>query len=602
MNFDAITLAAVRDEVAPLVGGRVQHVHLPDELGLALEVYAGGARHWLYCSAHPQRARVHLVAARLARPSDQVTPLLLLARKYVDGARLEAVEQPPLERVLRLRFSQRLDDGTIAGVDLIVEAMGRNSNLILVDANGTILDAARRVTPEMSRVRPVLPRGQYVLPPEQAKLDPRRVAGQSLAALAARHPADRPLREALVAEVNACSPLLAREVTVRALGRLDVAIGEVGDAGWDATAAALHALWAGAAAGEWAPCLAYEGDHIRAYAAYDLTSFADRRPVPSISAALEAWFGRAPAQPEADAARKAALRQALLAAADRLRGKRYSLQQGLVSPGEIARLREAGEALLAYAAGVPAGEPAFTPPGAAEPIALNPALGAVENAQRYFARYAKARAAARDVPAMIAATDNELRYLDEALTHLDLAASPADLAALRSEWATLGYVARAGRSRDSRAAGAQRSPRTGGGKGAAGKSGRRGPGGVGRPDGATGVSRLTLDGFEVLVGRSGAGNDALLTREAHPDDVWLHARGIPGAHVLIRTRGREVPDAVLRRAAAMAAARSQARQAPSVGVDYTRRRYVERIKGAPPGLVTYRGEKTIHVAPATGPG
>src|SRR5262245_30613960 len=131
MNYDALTVAAVRDELrATILGGRVQHVHLPDELGLALEVYTQGRRPWLYCSAHPQRARAHLVTERPSRPSDAVSPLLLLLRKYVDGARLDAIEQPPLERILRLRFSRRSPDGTLWQTDLVVEAMGRHSNLI----------------------------------------------------------------------------------------------------------------------------------------------------------------------------------------------------------------------------------------------------------------------------------------------------------------------------------------------------------------------------------------------------------------------------------------------------------------------------------------
>lgn len=605
MNVDAITLAAVRDELAALVGGRVQHVHLPDELGLALEVYAGGERRWLYCSAHPQRARVHLVAGRPGRASDLVSPLLLLARKYVAGGRLEAVEQPPLERVLRLRFSRRHDDGVSRGsrsaddgvddaiskVDLVVEVMGRNSNLILVDAAGTVMDAARRVTAEMSRVRPVLPRLRYEPPPPQGKLDPRRVTAASLAGLGVRHPPERPLREALVAEVNACSPLLAREVVFRACGRIDATVAAVADvagAGWVSLERELHGLWAAAGRGEWTPELAYDGERMVAFAAYALTSYAERRPAASTSAALEAWFGRSLPEPDLDAARKAPLRQALEAALDRLRGKRYSLQQGLVPQVELDRLRGAGEALLAFGSAAPPGARELVPPNGAAPVALDPSLSVVENAQRYFARYAKARTAAREVPAMIETTEHELRYLQEALTLLDLATSPADLAALRAEWAELGYVSRgrqgrSGPSREVREEGRKRQQAHGRG------SGRR-------DVRAPGYDRLSVEGFEVLVGRSGTGNDAL-TREGAPEDVWLHARGVPGAHVLVRTRGRDVPERVLGRAAALAAARSQARHAPAVGVDYTQRRYVDRIKGAPPGLVTYRGEKTLFVAP-----
>jgi predicted ribosome quality control (RQC) complex YloA/Tae2 family protein len=127
--------------------------------------------------------------------------------------------------------------------------------------------------------------------------------------------------------------------------------------------------------------------------------------------------------------------------------------------------------------------------------------------------------------------------------------------------------------------------------------GRRPASGRGGGTGAAGFDRTTVDGFDVLVGRSGRGNDALLSRGARPDDVWLHARGIPGAYVVVRAAGRPVPEHVLRRAAALAAAHSQARTAPTVGVDYTLCKYVDRVKGGPPGLANYRGERTLHVAP-----
>src|SRR5919197_6598017 len=146
MNPDALTLAAVRDELrAAVLGRRVQHAHHPDDLAIALEVYAQGATRWLYCSAHPQRARIHLAAQRPARTSDAVSPLLLLLRKHVDGARLDAVEQPPLERIIHLRFGKRSPDGQLWRTELVVEVMGRRSNLILVADDGSILDAAKRI-------------------------------------------------------------------------------------------------------------------------------------------------------------------------------------------------------------------------------------------------------------------------------------------------------------------------------------------------------------------------------------------------------------------------------------------------------------------------
>lgn len=584
MNFDALTVAAVRDELrAKVLGGRVQHVHLPDELGLALELYAQGRSHWLYCSAHAQHARAHLVSERPPRTSDAVSPLLLLLRKYVDGARLDAIEQPPLERILRLQFSRRAPSGESWHTELVIEAMGRYSNLILLEQDGSVMDAAKRITAAQSRVRTILPRQRYDPPPAPNKLDPRTL---DVAVLAGKIGVSGPatsLRERLVAEVNACSPLLAREVVYRVHGSVDVRVAE---ADWATLANAFAVMWREAAAGRWGPSTAREGGRLVAYAPYPMESFPDATPVSSISAAIEAWHrGRSAttAAAGADAARKRALGQALEAARDRLRAKCFALGRGLVTAEEVERLRRVGEHLLAFGSEVaPGAGSVVLPDGASAP--LDPTKTAVENAQRYFGRYAKAKAAAREVPILIAETELGLRYLDEAVLHLDLASSAPELAALRAEWAELGYVSpaqtKAAKSRPSAAGRGRRL--------AAGKGGNAGP---------VGFDRTIVDGFEVLVGRSGRGNDALLSRGARPDDVWLHARGIPGAHVVVRAAGRPVPDGVLRRAASLAAAHSQARTAPSVGVDYTLCKFVDRVKGGPPGLANYRGERTLHVAP-----
>lgn len=593
MNFDALTMSCVRDELrATLLGGRLQHVHHPDELGVALEIYALGRSRWLYCSAHTQHARVHLVSERPPRTSDAVSPLLLLLRKYADGARVEAIEQPALERIIRLQLSKRTPDGALRRIELVVEVMGRHSNLILVDKDGAIMDAAKRITPELSRVRTVRPQQRYTLPPAQQKLDPRELGDADLARAAEGYAPERPLRELLIAEVNACSPLLAREVVYAAHGAVDTSVAR---ADWQRLASVFRAMWADATAGKWTPCVALHAGRIVAYAPYALRSFPDVQLVVSMSQAIDQWHSQSAPAADQAAAWKRPLRQALAAALDRMRGKQHSLRQGLVDEREVARLRHFGEHLLAFGYDVAPGQTELEDGGTGMTITLDPEHTPLENARRYFERYAKAKSAAREVPLRLAAAENELRYLEEAFTHLDLAATPAEAAQLRNEWAELGYVT-AGHS-----AKAKQGTSSGGGKQhtAERKSKHKGPGQErSRLAGSAPYRRLTVEGFDVLVGRSGKGNDALLTREAHPADTWLHARGIPGAHVVILGGGRHVPEPVLRRAAALAAAHSQARDAGSVAVDYTLRKFVSKIRGAPPGLVNYRGERTIHVPPA----
>lgn len=578
MYFDALTLAAVRDELrATILGGRVQKALHPGLLALGLEIYARGRTYWLYASAQAQDARVHLVSSRLVRNSDEVTPFLLLVRKYVRGGRIVEIEQPELERVLILHVQRRdPETGALWETKLIFEIMGRHSNMILVDGAGLVLDCIKRVTPEMSRQRPVLPGMEYRLPPPQAgKLSPLELTANRLRTAIALQPAEMPLWQALVAGVLGTSPLAAQEAACRATGSPFSTLADVGN--WEAVVEALAALWApvrGAAA--WQPCAGLEHGRVITYAPYELTHYAERRRIDGISAAIEAFHGEQERTEPYDP-RKALLHQAIDRQIERVERRRASLERALAEAAASERLRRAGELLLAYAAGISRGQCEVVLDG--ERIALDPALTAVENAQEYFKEYSKARRAVADVPAMLEAASYELAYLREQRVLLELATSPAELAELEADLVERGVLPAPGRKR--LAPGRKQHP-----------SGRQAP---------LPPRRFLIDGYEVLAGRSARQNHAVTFDLAAPHDVWLHARGVPGAHVIVRSGGRSVPEHVLRRAAAIAAFFSQSRTASSVAVDHTLRRYVRPVKGAAPGLVTYSHETTVHVHPEAPP-
>ncbi|HID87606.1 MAG TPA: hypothetical protein EYP55_09570, partial [Anaerolineae bacterium] len=222
MYFDALTMAAVAHELREtILGGRVQKVLQPDDLSIGLEVYAGRQRHYLLASAHPQHCRVHLTQTRPRRGVEAPSPLLLLLRKYARGGRISAVVQPPWERILQLELDHPLGMST-----LIVEVMGRHSNIILVDATGEVMDAIKRVTPEMTRVRVVLPHRPYAPPPPLAKLALSDLTEHRLRrTLAAAQ--DAPLWRALLGGLRGMSPLLAREIACRALGDAEAPVSAV---------------------------------------------------------------------------------------------------------------------------------------------------------------------------------------------------------------------------------------------------------------------------------------------------------------------------------------------------------------------------------------
>ncbi len=563
MYFDALTMACVADELrASLLGGRVQRVLLPDDLSLGLEIYGHGARHYLAASAHAELGRLLLSSEKLRRGVERESGMLLLLRKYVRGAILSAIEQPPFERVLRLGF----DHPEWGTTDLMAEIMGRHSNLILVDAGGRVLDAVKHVSPDMSPVRPVQPNRPYTPPPAQSKLPAPELTEERLAAILAAHEPDTQVWQALVRGVQGMSPLLAREISYRALGHGRIAAGAVERLA--PLLAVTAELLAPLADGKWQPSLAYDGDEPVAYAPYLLRHRGTPRPVASMSQAIELYTAAA-ASADPYAGAKRPVREAIAMARGRLVRRREALERSRAEAGEAGEWRQWGEWILAYAHTITPGQAellAETGESETLRIPLDPDLSPADNAQACFARYRKAQRAAAGVAERLEEVDFGLRDLEQLETDLELAASRPEVDEVRAALEEAGHV-RVRRKRDRKVTKSQ-------------------PLALPSPDGLT-----------ILVGRNSRQNDDLTFRRASSADWWFHARGVPGSHVIVRGAGQEVPRATVRRAAELAAYFSRARQDVSVVVDYTQRSHVRRIPKAAPGLVHYNEERSIRVTP-----
>jgi predicted ribosome quality control (RQC) complex YloA/Tae2 family protein len=564
MNYDALTVSAVAEELRrTIVGGRIQRVLLPTPVSIGLEVYHAGQRYQLLASANPSNPRVHLLSARPTRGVERETPLVLLLRKYVRNGFVESVEQPDLERILVLsiikhpppRKDERQDDDVDdeQRCDLICEVMGPRSNIILVDDDNLILDAVKRVPAEGAR-RVIMPREVYTAPPHPNRRDPRMVTANGLAALLDGD--ERDLGKAITAAYAGVSPQQAREAIVRATGQRTAAL----DPGlpFEGIARELRALWTE----PFQPSLAFQNDAPVAFAPYRMAQFPDVRPVDSISAALDSFYAAAE-QITAHAQRRDALKQRLLEVRERLQRQRDALGRELERANALERLRWEGEMIYGYLHTLE--------PGAAElrvegrVIKLNPDRTPVENAQARFREYDKAKGALAGVPERLAATDGQLSYLDETIALLDLADSYEGIAGIEREVQEQGMLK------------------------AAGKAQPRGPR-------AQPLRLRSSDGLTIFVGRSAGQNEEVTFRLARPDDLWLHVRDMPGAHVVIQSEAAP-PDRTIEEAAGLAAYFSAARGSTSAEVALTQRRHVRKIPGGPPGLVSFRNEQTIRAVP-----
>jgi predicted ribosome quality control (RQC) complex YloA/Tae2 family protein len=603
--FDVLTIAAIADELTDAVlDGRIQRIGHLDARTLGAEIYAGGRRRYLIASADADRPRIYLTETEPSFDSQLVTPLFLLLRKYVRGGYLVGVEQPPLERVLRLSIAKRLrphngpqteretpferadterDDAEEADaeglvdavfVHLMVEIMGRHSNLILVDDHGRIMESVKRVTTAMSRVRPIQPRLEYTDPPPVDRPDPRRITSADATAIFATEQSDAKLAQVLTRRLRAVSPQMAREIAFRVTGDAGVTVSALGPDEWNAVARETRNLFEPLLTSAWGPRVYRDEEGtVVAFSPVPMGHLAAVRredAVPTISRAAELAEGGDETAPARHVQRRARLLQIVRATRSRVAHRLTSLQAESARAAEADRYREWGDLIYAHLWTIAPGQRELVVDAVSIP--LDSALSAKENAQAFFERYRKAQSAGAHLPELIAKTEQEVAYLDQLETLIAQAEQFVDLETLAAEWDA--YQRASGRAEGARPPKRSTSPR--------------------RP-------RPLYDdaGNAIYIGRSGAENDAVTFDVAGADDTWLHARGVPGSHVIVRWRNPAVPEdeETLRRAASLAAYYSAARTSGTVEVDATRRRYVRKIKGTGPGMVTYRNERTIAVRP-----
>lgn len=596
MYFDALTLAAVAAELTQTIsGGRIQRVWLPAQQSIALEIYAQQQRHYLIASAQPQHARVHLTARKPSRGVELPTPLLLLLRKYVQGGRVVAIENPALERILLIsivkdmRGRNRSAAGNLTAsadlamldaedepevplsppteadllrCELIIEPMERRSNIMLVNDANVIMDSVKRVTAAMSQ-RIVLPQQPYVVPPPQEKRDPRSATAAGIEALLTEHGTIL-LAKALVAGYRGVSPQVAREVAQRSTGSTRTAL--AADLPWEGIAACLRGLYSG----QWQPSLVRgaAGEPPHAYAPYLLTHLAGAHPVDSISDALDVFY-RAREELADHSQHRASIEQRLAAVAERLQHQLGRIEQELQQFPDPERLRWEGEMIYAFLHQIAPHQSELVIEG--QTIALDPELEPAANAQHRFRSYQKIRSGSEQLHQRRAETAARLAGLEQIRALLAVATERDQIDQLVLEAEDQGYLpARSGKQQQAlRKRVARRRP----------------------------LRVVSSDGIDMFVGRSATQNAEVTFKIGRPDDLWLHVRGIPGAHVIVKHAWDRVPERTVLEAAGLAAYFSQARDEPQVDVEISRRKLVRKVAGAAPGLVTYRAERTVRATP-----
>jgi predicted ribosome quality control (RQC) complex YloA/Tae2 family protein len=685
MYIDAITLAAVADEWRKLlIGARIDTIIQPTEYALALQCYApyvahladthnvqggGGANRWLYLSAHPQLARVHITALKPQKIVSEPPPFVMLLRKYLEGARIESIIQPRWERVLEIVAGYRRSPESEERVRfrLIVEIMGRLSNIIFCDENGMILGSLKRVSSEVNRYREIVAGIPYVPPPPQQRLfagqmlprlEPTKVTAAQLSLCAAdmltspsegkpskkagdnrvEQPAVKPFDvsgvvplelstpggagsdvrfssfprsvggycnqvwQLLTKYLLGWSPLMAREAVYRTTEDAETPLVAAHEAIWEELAWNVRNLAALYDTHAWQPQMIEQKQSANpatplpiAVAPYVLEQYTQMpgvhvRQSPAINVLLDDYFAHSEWR-DALKGLRSPLRKVLQTQRDRCQRKAELLQQEMVTSEEAARYRLFGDLLLAHQSEISQGQKNVTLQNyfgeAADvvTVSLDPRFDAVGNAQRYFNKYHKLRRALELVPDQIAHNNVELMTIEQLLTDLVLAEDATEVAHVKDEVRAAGYI-RGKASLDKKVQKAAKK-----GKGSKQAKGKPVPPGGGVP-----LRIQSREGFTLLVGKNSRQNEDVTFHQASAHDMWLHARGVAGAHVIIKAAGRQIPQSAIEQAASLAAYYSEARGTTSAPVDYTLQRYVRHMKNGGPGMVIYDHERTIYVS------
>ena len=575
MPFDAFFLTAVRRELAgSLIGCRIDKVQQPqrDTLILSMRGAAGGGR--LLLTASPNHPRIHLTNEPAENPA-QPPMFCMLLRKHLTGGRLVSMRQPEMERLLDLTFDCTDEMGSPAQKHLILEIMGRNSNLILTSEDGRIVDCLRRVDFEMSEQRQVLPGLYYHLPPTQGKRDPFAVSGEELAALLSAQTAPKRFDGWLLETLGGLSPLVCRELAFRLTGDLDTDLSALSPEEKAVLAAGLQAALSQLQSAPPQPMLLYKDDRPWDFTCLPVTQYGDfirQELFDSFSQLLDRFYA---ARDRADSIRQSsqAIRKTVSNLHARTARKLENQRKELAATHDRERLRRLGDILTANLYAVKRGQTKLRAADFYDPdmkqieIPLNPAISPQQNAAKFYKDYQKAKTAEKILTEQIAKGEQELLYLASVLDALTRAESARDLQEIRAELVSGGYLRETDRKKR------MKLPPS-------------------RP-----MRFTSSDGFPIFVGRSNRQNDELTTKLAAKTDLWLHVQKIPGSHVIIETNGRTPPDQTVTEAMQLAAYYSQARDGQNVPVDYTPVKFVKKPAGAKPGMVIYTTYQTAVVTP-----
>ncbi len=570
MPFDGIVTKAVADELnQTIAGGRINKIYQPERDTLLLHIRAGNQNVKLLLCSNANSARVHLTDMNYENPSSPPMFCMLL-RKHLSGGKITGVDFHDYERVLDLNVEavDELGDRNIK--KLVIEIMGRHSNIILLNSGGKIIDAIKHVDQDINRVREIMPARTYSPPPSQNKTSPAKLDVDTFIRTTLKK--ERALAKILLSEILGFSPTLCREICHRSGIDPDIPAQSLDSSCLTKLSNTIQYLIHSWMKGNYSPCIVYDRDLGKPldFHAINLTQYGSYETCSSISEAIDSFY-KAREMKKHIRNKSSNLIRIVKQNIERCEKKIQIHIQTREENACLENYRLFGELITANIHHLHEGMQRCSLLNYYEPeetyveIPLDENRSPQKNAQWYFKKYTKAKTAIANAKKQLKLSRRELEYLENVLFSLEEAESVESIEEIREELRTQGYIRKMNKKKR-----------------------------YATP--STPLSFVSGEGYSIWVGRNNFQNDELTLKFAKPGDMWLHTKNIPGSHVIARIP-EPIPDKTLLEAAGLAAWFSKARNASRVEVDYTRVKHVKKPSGAKPGMVIYFHYNTVIVDP-----
>lgn len=573
MALDGAFLNNVKRELGVLIGGRVDKISQPSREEIVITFRTRGGNEKLLFSAAAGSARVNITKAAIENP--KVPPMFcMLMRKHLGSGRLLDIRQDGLERILYFDFEAMNELGDMVKITLAAEIMGRCSNLVIINADGRIIDSIKRVDAEMSRERMVLPNMTYSCPPRDNRLDFRSCTAEDIVKAAEPLP-EADLSKTLIKIFEGISPIAAREWVYYASQGGDAVKSDLRGELLERLAFAVQQTARECSEGKCTYTVVKDKDGmLKDFSFMPILQYGglmDTKEFDSACQLLDYFYT------ERDSVARMKQRsqdmyRLLQSTSERIARRLANQREELKISAERDRLKLYGDLISANLYRIEKGMGSVTVENFYDEacpqieIKLDKRLTPSQNMQHYYAEYRKADTAEKILTEQIAKGEEELSYIDSVFDALTRAKGEDEVNELRLELAEQGYI------RSSKLKGKP-------------------------PKAHPPLEFKSPEGFTILIGRNNKQNDMLTTKLAEKTDIWLHTKDITGSHVIIRAEGKAVPDETVVYAARLAAFHSKAKNSSQVPVDYVPVKLVKKPAGSKPGMVIFTGNRTLFVTP-----